>query len=263
MERGNAPVTVPVRPHFLAGAALLALGALLLLASATARPSQALDDAALVSFLGGSTLVVAGIAYWYLPSFAKRQVLAARATTYVLPVLLPLAALLQLLGAPVLARLAIALALAFLAVSLLASALAGARWRTGIPFWREGPRRRDDLAAALVLALSLVGMLATAAWAAFAPPAPRTLPLAWPASLLLFVLGALAHLLPRARGRATWAPLVLLGSVAGTAGVVLLVAFPGAWARLGLALSLGFALAALAAAPPGGGKRAGPRLRAG
>ncbi|HVM44920.1 MAG TPA: hypothetical protein VM582_03200, partial [Candidatus Thermoplasmatota archaeon] len=242
-------------------AALLALAAGILLASATVRPSAALDEGALMAFLAGSTLVIAGIAYWYLPSFAKRQVLASRATSYVLPLLLPLAPLLHLLGQRALARLAGELALAFFAVSLLASALAGRPWRRGIPFWREGPRRRDDRAAALVLALSLLALLATAAFSAIVPSAPRALALGWSASLLLFVLGALAHLLPRARARPTWAPLVVLGAAAGAAGVAALVALPSSWARLGGGLTLGFALAALAVAPPGGAKRPGPRLR--
>lgn len=251
VERGNEPGTVPVRWHFYAGGALLALAAILL-------PLVGLvpllgESAALAAFLAGCTLFVQGIAWWYLPSFAKRAVLLRPLAAFAGPVLLPLAVLAQLAGLDRTSGAIAASALSLFALILLASALAGPLWRSGVPFWREGPHRADDRAAALVLALSLVGMLAVPAVAALAP---ARVPLAWGSALLLFALGALAHLLPRSRSRASWSALVAAGALVGAAGIALLVA----GIPFSAPLSAGFLVAALAIAPPGSTKRAGPRL---
>ena len=256
-KRGNEQATVAVRYHFFTGAALLAIAAVV--AATLERLPYLTFEAAAFAFLAGCSLFVEGIALWYLPSFAKRRVVLQRLATFAGPVLFPLATAGALAGIPLARDAALALALALFAGIVLASALAGPRWRGGTPFWAEGPHQADDRAAAFTLALSLFVMIAVAA-DALAGAGERAIALAWPAALALFALGALAHLLPRSRSRAAWTPLVYGGALLGAAGVGVLLAFPAVGERVGLALCAGFALAALGIAPPGGKKRAGPRL---
>lgn len=242
-SRGNEPATVPVRPHFFVGAALVAAAALAHVAG-LAWAAHAL--------LAGLTLFAQGIAFWYLPSFAKRGVVLRPVAAYAGPFLLPAAAALQAAGARSAARWLAWAALALFALVLLASALAGPRWRGGVPFWRApGRHRAGDRAAALTFALS-------ALWMPAAPLAPVPFLHAWAFALALFALAALAHLLPRSQGRPlAWAPFLLglppaaLGALmlqGGTLGGHLLLA-----ALLLPAASLARGFAA--------DKPAGPRLR--
>lgn len=238
-ERGNDNATADVRPHAWTAAALLALGALVLLV----RPRLAT-----YALLGGATLVMETAILWYLPSFAKRAVLGPDWIAAIGPALLGAAAVTALFPLPFASILAV-LGLLHLTILVLASATLGAPWRSGIPFWRAGPHQRGDRAAAIVM---LLGLLVLAA-------SPLVHPLSiWPAGLAILALGALTHLLPRSRGRAPIAPLVLAGAaVASLAAVARFYAptIPSWLAPAGILL----AAAGLYAGPSP--KRAGPRLR--
>lgn len=268
--RGSEARDVPVRSHLLAGLGLLVGVAAL----ATLRVPLGLplpEGDLRLGGLVGATLVLQGIAYWYLPSFAKRAVtpyLAARTAPWVglLAGVVPLARLVPPGWLP--ASMALALdvvlvgAAALLAASfagvLVVSVLAGPPWRGGVPFWRkEGPFRAGDRAA---LAASASG----AAWLALAAVllvlAPRHHHLAWGAGLGLLVLGGLAHLLPRARGSPLPAGPFLAGVLLLDAGLALLAAGVTLGAPVAAAGTLATA-AALGRAVDGRGKPAGPRLR--
>lgn len=254
---------MPVRWHFYAGAALLLVAALLVAALHALPPLT--EPAALYAFLAGLTLFAQGIAYWYLPSFAKRAVVLRPLAAIAGPTLYPIALLGELAGFGLVRDVATALALAHFALTALASAWLGPRWRSGVPFWKaEGPHRHDDRAAAFVLALSLLSMLALAALLALVPEGERALAIGWPASLLLFAVGALAHLLPRSRARGAWPVVVAAAALVGALGawwIVLTEPSGRAASPIATALLLAFPIAAVAIVPPGGAKKPGPRLK--
>lgn len=258
----NARGPIAVRPHFFTGAALLAAGAIL--GVVTAYDAALLpSDAHIIGFLGGLTLFAQGIAYWYLPSFAKRSVVLDGMASYAGPILFPAALVGAIFEIDGLRGPGLILGLAIFPVVVFASAIFGPRWRSGIPFWRaEGPHRRGDVAAMLVLASAFLWMLGAAIGALRAPP---TIVVAWPTALGLFSLGALAHLVPRSRSKpALWIPflaLTLVGEIGALLATLARVGIAGKYTRAGYALLAAFALAALAIAPPGRGKRVGPRGR--
>lgn len=246
---------IPVRPHFYVGAALLALSALLGALTA-ARLSPLAPDAHLVALLGGLTLFAQAIAFWYVPSFAKREVVLDGMASYSGPILFPTALVAGALRIGNFQATLVGLALALFGVILVASALLGPKWRSGVPFWRAAsPHRAGDRAAAFTLA-SASGWFALAGVAAYVQP--RSLASAWTLALALFALGALAHLLPRARGSALRpAPFVAAVALLQVDALATLVAGRSA----PVALLVGLPLAALALAFPLRGKPAGPRLR--
>lgn len=236
-ERGNDNAVPDVRPHAWAGAALLAAGALALLV---------LPTLAAPALLAGATLVLATTLYWYLPSFAKRAVVGP-AWLAALPVVLLAAGVAAVpFGASGALQ---AAGLVALASHLLASALLGPLWRSGIPFWRTGAHEAGDRAAAIVVAMGLALLAA----------APILRPLAvWPAGILVVALGCLAHFLPRSRGRAPLASLIVAGAAVACAATLARSFAPAvpAWAAPAALLA---AAAGTYAGPAT--KRAGPRLR--
>lgn len=242
-ERGNDLATADVRPHAWTGAALLGAGALLLLVAH--RPAT-------IALLGGVTLLLESALLWYLPSFAKRSLLGPPALALAGIVLFPAATLASALAlwrpsVVVLAEALAALGLAHIALLVLSSVFFGKPWRSGIPFWRAGPHRAGDRAAALTLAVGLAFFLG--AWIL---PGPLTA--SWLVGLVLLALGALAHLLPRSRAREPIAMLVFLGL--GSAALArLLPAVPDQVLSVGLLLLSAGIIAGPAT------KRAGPRLR--
>lgn len=246
---------IPVRPHFYVGAALLALGAILAALTA-ARRNPLAPDAHLVALLGGLTLFAQGIAFWYTPSFAKREVVLDGMAAYSGPILFPAALVAGALRVGNFQATLVGLALVLFGTILLASAFAGPKWRGGVPFWRsDSPHRAGDRAAAFTLASACLWLL-LAGIAAYVRP--QALASVWPIALAVFALGALAHLLPRARGR----PLSPASFVAAVALLQLdaLVMFLQGRA-LPPALLVGLPLAGAALALPLGGKPAGSRLR--
>lgn len=254
--------TIPVRPHFFTGAALLALGAILGVATAL-RPELLAPDLHVIAYLGGLTLVAQGITFWYLPSFAKRSVVLDGMASYAGPILFPLATLGTALGQSGMRAAGLVLGLVVFAVVVLASAIAGPRWRSGIPFWRvPGEHQRGDIIAAIILASALLWFAGAGLAALLAPP---MIVVAWPVAVGLLALGGLAHLVPRSRSRPLNAPLLLAAVALGEAGALgATLAREGIaieWARAARALLAAFALAALAIAPPGRRKSAGARAR--
>lgn len=251
---------VGVRPHGFAGAALLTAGAALGLAGALGIGRLA-SDLHQVALLGGLTLLAQAVAFWYLPSFAKREVVLDGMASYAGPVLFPAALLAGAIGSGAARTTMLFFGLSLFPILLVASALFGPRWRGGTPFWRTGGHRTGDTLALLAFATAAFWFAASAALALLRPPG---LVVAWPAALALFALGALAHLLPRLRGREAWWPLFAAGLALANAGALFatavrigepLVRF--AWTY---PLLFGFVLAGIALAPPGG-KHAGPRMR--
>lgn len=236
-ERGNDNAVPDVRPHAWTGAALLAVGAIALLV----RPAFAAP-----ALLAGATLVIATTLYWYLPSFAKRAVLGPAWGASLAPALLVAGVIAAPWGASGALQ---AAGLVALAAHLLASAALGARWRSGIPFWRAGSHRAGDLAAALAIAMGLV-LLATG---------PIVHPLAvWPTGLLVVGSGCLAHFLPRSRGRDPIAPLVILGAAVACVATFARFYAPSIPAPIAPAALLAAAFGIHAGRAT---KRAGPRLR--
>lgn len=253
MDRGNEAAAVDVRPHAYVGAALLLAAALALLA-----PRFVGADARALATLGAATLLLQAVLFWYLPSFAKRRVVLDGMATYAGPILLPVALAVALVPLP-LRDVALGLALALFGGILLASAAFGPRWRSGVPFWRaEGQHRRGDLAAMLALASGALWLLAEGVALLLWPrEGARALAVAWPAALALLALGALAHLVPRARGRPLAWRVFLAGAAAFQLGAALFALADAP--RVAGALVAGLPVCALAMAGPG--KRAGPRMR--
>lgn len=246
---------IPVRPHFYTGAALLVLGAVLGALTA-ARRNPLAADAHLVALLGGLTLFAQGIAFWYTPSFAKREVVLDGMASYSGPILFPAALLAGALRVGNFQATLVGLALLLFGVILLASALAGPKWRGGVPFWRAAsPHRAGDRAAAFTLASASCWLLLAGAAAYLRPQALASV---WPAALALFALGAVAHLLPRARGRPL-RPAPFVAAIALLQLDALAMFLQGR--ALPAALLVGLPLAAAALAFPLRGKPAGPRLR--
>lgn len=258
-----------MRPHFFVGAALLAAAAVLGVATAL-RPALVARDLHVIAYLGGLTLVAQGIAYWYLPSFAKRAVILDGMASYSGPILFPAALLGIAIGAARVRAPTLFLGLSLFSVVVFASVLAGPRWRSGIPFWRaDGPHRRGDRAAAVVLASAFAWFLLAAIASVGTLTALRigtqtALIVAWPTALAFFALGALAHLVPRARSRPMLVPLFLASALIAQFGALSATAarlgIAGPWTRGGYVLLLAFLLAALAVAPPRRRKPAGPRM---
>jgi hypothetical protein len=222
----------------------------------------------------GSTLLVAGIACWYLPSFAKRAV-TPRLAAQAIPVLGGAAAGAELLrvilpqapGLGAAADVGMGLTLLALATVLLVSPLAGPPWRGGTPAWRKpGDFRMGDLAALAGFASSAALLVHAGVLIVLAPVEgifPGSFSFSWPLGLVLFVLAGLAHLLPRARGAPMVAALFLAG-VALADGALLLLYGPGdAPDFTPGALGAGLLLCAVALGVHGRGrgKPAGPRLR--
>lgn len=261
--RGAGVATIAVRPHFFAGFALLAASAILgVLTAAGKGPFDA--DAHLIAYLGGLTLFAQGIAFWYLPSFAKRSVVLDGMADYAGPLLFPAAAIGALVRSAQLRGTMLALGLVLFAIVVLASAAFGPRWRSGIPFWKhDGPFRSGDLAAALTHAAASLSFAAAGIAALLAPAA---LILAWPMALALFVIAHIAHLAPRGRGRPLLVAPFAIGILAATVGATLLAlaragvvnAIPS---RLSIVLLAGFALAGVGIAAPPRTKGRGPRTR--
>lgn len=253
---------IGVRPHFFVAGALLLLAALLGVATALRVPGLA-PDLYVLALLGGLTLLAQAIAYWYVPSFTKRSVILDGMATYAGPILFPAAVLGAILRTQTVRGPALLLGLGLFSVVALGSALFGPPWRSGIPFWRTpGPHQQGDRLAAITLATAFLWIAGAGLCAMYAPP---LLAIAWPLGLAFFALGALAHLVPRGRARPMIASLYAASLLLAQAGaIVALLAragVAGPWTRAGYALLAGFALAALALAPPGPGKRAGPRMR--
>ena len=257
---------IPVRPHVFAGGALLALSALLGLLVSVETP-RVPGEAFLVALLGGLGLFAQAIAGWYLPSFAKRRIILAPVATWAGPVLLPLATLAALLSQPLARDALFALGFATFAAIALASALVGPSWRRGIPFWRApGDFRSGDSAAALALCLSFL-------WAVAMPGllarelglVAGVLPFAAVVFLALFVLGGLAHLVPRSRGRRAWAIVVgaaaAIGTLAGILSLGLAFGLEIPQRLVPFLLLIAIPLGALGIAPPGPAKPAGARMR--
>lgn len=278
-----ADLDVHVRPHLVVAWGILALSALLGLAHGLlglrAEPADVLRLG-----LVGATLLAQGIAYWYLPSFAKRAVVpasAARAAPWLalaaaagalVAILVESAGSLFASNAAVLVFVlgtfvgvvALALLLGSFALVLGASPLLGPPWRGGTPFWRkESPYRAGDRAALAAFASAILWLVLTAVWVAeraFQPLDGPALP-GWLLALGTLVLGSLAHLLPRARG----APLASIPFVAGVvvldAGGLLLTHTDAGWSYV--LLGLGGILAGVGLALPraGRGKPPGPRMR--
>lgn len=234
--RGNDLATADVRPHAWTGAILLAAGAL-------AFPFLARGPA--TALLGGATLLLECVLLWYLPSFAKRRLVGPWWLPLAGVVAFPAAAAFALVD-PAVSRVLAGIGLAHLALLALASAARGAPWRGGVPFWSAGPHREGDGAAAVAMAGGLVLLLAAAFDAR-----------AWIPGLALVAAGALAHLVPRARGRAPLAPAAYAG-----AGMVFMAALL-TWARPVPHAVTAAGLLLLAGGIAGGraGKKAGPRLR--
>jgi hypothetical protein len=269
---------VSVRVHGFVGAALLALAApLALLAALRFGPFDA--DLHLLAALGGMTLLLEAVAFWYLPSFAKREIVLDGMASYSGVILFPAALVgavfdiggMRVVGPP--------LALGIFGIILLASPLVGKRWRGDtvtagggealvdrdpprVPFWRtEGPFRVGDFASMLTLASAAIWFVATGILGLLRPTLVAVL---WPVGLCLITLGALAHYVPRNRGRAMSVFPFLAGVAAFEVGAVM-----HGLARLGFAVPLdiasgllvGLPLAGLALAPPVATKKAGARMR--
>ena len=196
----------------------------------------------------GGTLVLATALYWYLPSFTKRAVIGPTWAAAGPPVLMALGALAWLLALGVGGAL-FASGLVLLAVHLLTSAALGPAWRSGIPFWRAGAHRAGDLAAAATVTIGLL-LLASS---------PIVHPLAvWPTGLVILCLGALAHFLPRSRGRAPLAPVVIAGAAIASAAAIARFYAPAIPAFV-VPAGVGVAAMGIHAGPAT--KRAGPRLQ--
>jgi hypothetical protein len=215
-ERGNDAVTVAVKPHAIVAVALLLVAAACGLATALDAPYVP-EDAHVIVALFGLTLLAESLVLWYLPSFAKRALVAPALAQHAGPWLFPLATIGILVGswAALVGSLLAALALAAFAYAMLGSALGGEPWRSGIPFWQEGKHRAGDAAAAVAFTSGAVGFALVAALTALSPIGVRSAAalVLWFASLGLLALGALAHLLPRGRG----APLAQRPLVVGIA----------------------------------------------
>jgi hypothetical protein len=265
---------VRVRPHLVLAWTLL-LGTALMTGIATLAASPGVMDALpmlRLALLGG-TLLVAGIACWYLPSFAKRAV-TPRLLAQAIPVLGGAAAAAELLrvivpsapGVGAAADVGTGLTLLALAAVLLVSPLAGPSWRGGVPAWRKAGGFQGGDRAALAGFASAAAWLALAGCLLAAAPARGLLPgsfhVSWPVGLALFVLSGLAHLVPRARGAPLVAGLFLLGVLLAD-GAMLLQSADAAPAVASGALGAGLLLcaAALGVHGRGRGKPAGPRLR--
>lgn len=255
--------TIGVRPHGFTAAGLLAASALLGLLGAfdLAFLPAFPPDAYLIALLGGLTLLAQAVSFWYLPSFAKREVVMDGMASYAGPLLFPAAVVAALIGSGAARTTMLVLGLSLFPLVLVASALFGPRWRSGVPFWRKGEHRTGDTLALAGFAASMLWFAAAAVLAAVRPPG---LVIAWPTALALFAVSALAHLVPRARGREAWWPLFGAGLVLANAGAIFATALRVGEPLVRLAwtypLLLGFAVAGLALARPGG-KRAGPRMR--
>ncbi|HUR68895.1 MAG TPA: hypothetical protein VM370_06580 [Candidatus Thermoplasmatota archaeon] len=251
---------IGVRVHGYAAAALLALAAPLGILAALRRGPFA-PDLHLLAALGGLTLLMQCILYWYLPSFAKREVSFEGMASYSGPILFPATLVGAALDMGALRVGLPAIGLGIFGAILLLSPVVGRRWRSGVPFWRTpGPFQRGDRLSMMTLAAGALWLL-LCAWLGFTRP--TMLALVWPIALLTLVLGALAHYVPRGRGRAMLAAAYALGACAFTLGAALLVAErAGAAIPRGLPESLiaGLLVAGAAIAPPGAAKAAGARL---
>lgn len=273
-RRGNEPATVPVRPHFATGAVVLALAPVVGLLWTLGVPRVGPNLPVLLALMG-LTLVAQGIAFWYLPSFAKRAVVPSGIAAYAGPVLLGFATLAAVVGPasgivellrP--ATVTLGLALVLFPFTLVASVVAGPRWRQGTPFWRAGgAHERGDRAALAAFAAACAWLAAAGGLLLYAPrPGIGAVTLAWLLGLALFAAGALAHLLPRGAG----APLAWAGFAAGLVAANLGGALTF-WATLApdpvdpvyaaLLLGGGLGLVASALLPRRGAKPAGPRAR--
>lgn len=272
--RGNEPATIPVRPHFALGGLLVALAALAALLWTAGVPRVAPNLHVLLGLMG-LTLVAQGVAYWYMPSFAKRAVVPSGIAAYAGPMLFGVAAsaatVAVLAGLGNLLRpatVSLGLALLLFPFTLVASALAGPRWRGGVPFWRAGGHHeRGDRAALAGFASASVWLAAAGALLLFSrTPGIGLVGLAWLLGLALFVLAALAHLAPRAAGVPLSWGAYAVGLVAANAGGALVLwgfASPEALDPLYASILLGGGLGLLAStlAHRPGAKAAGPRWR--
>lgn len=253
---------IGVRWHAFVGAALLALAVPLAMLAAL-RLTPLPRDLHLTAILGGLTLFAQATAFWYLPSFTKRAVALDGLAAYSGPLLLPAGIVGALLGFLAFRASLPSIAVGIFGIILLATPLAGARWRSGIPFWRTpGPHQPGDRAAMVALAAAAIALLAAGVVGLFAPP---LLAWAWPASLGAFALGALGHLVPRARGRPLLVTPFLTGVACYHSGAILIFATRSGRSFgdsfLGEALLAGAALALAAMLGPGSAKAAGPRWR--
>ena len=246
---GSALTFLSVRPHAYVGAALLALAALQTALRSTPWIGRDPD----LALLGGLTLLLQCVAFWYVPSFAKREIVLKPIAAWSGPLLFPLALVLSYVSFD-LWTLAAGIGLLAFAIVLAASVVAGPKWRSGIPFWRaDSPHRAGDRAAMLAFASAI-------AWWGLALPLRLARPfgpdLAWIVGLACFATGGLAHLLPRARGvpASAWTLLGALAIVHVAAVATALDRAPRAALPLAV-VALGFAILPL------GGKAAGPRLR--
>jgi hypothetical protein len=246
--------TISVRTHAYVAAGLLAITPPLAMLTAL-RIGPFHPETHLLAALGGLTLLAQAVAFAYLPSFTKRELVLDGLASYAGPVLFPLAVVGAVLRIGAVRLVAPTLALALFGAILLASAAFGKRWRTGTPFWRApGEFRAGDIAALVAFASAAAWLLATGL---LSMARPTLLTFLWPCALALFALAALAHYVPRNRGRPIIWWLFLAGVLALQAGVALRT-----FARVDEAtwLLLGLPLAALAIAPPAATKRAGARM---
>lgn len=252
---------IGVKLHGFVAAALLALAApLAILAALHVGPLD--PDLHLLAALGGLTLLLQAVTFWYLPSFAKREVVFEGMAAYSGIILFPAALLGAAFKLGALRVTAPPLALLVFGVILLGSALFGKRWRSGVPFWKtESPFRIGDIAAMVTLASGALWLIAAGTLGYLVP---TLLAVFWPVALLLVTLGALAHYVPRNRGRPLWVAPYLLGLAAFEAGVLLYVlarldVLPHM--QLATALLAGLPVAGLALSPPVPTKQAGARMK--
>ncbi|GEM_PF-3887644 len=259
---------VDVRLHVAVGLALGALAAASALAPALGSPVPA-PDAHVPLALASLTLLAEALAFWYVPSFAKRSLVAPAVAQHAGPWLLGLGALAAALGGPLdaAAAVAFALALASFGAILLMSGLRGEPWRGGVPFWRtEGGHRAGDSAAVFALASGAAAFLVAGALLALLPLRSTAPTIAWLAALALFALGGLAHLVPRSRGAPLAAGPLRAGVALVDAGALLavlvfLAPLPlGAPAALVLGAGVVLAVGSLARPAPEAKPR-GPRAR--
>lgn len=257
---GPRVATIGVKQHAFVGAALLAFAAIV---AAVGPFLGTRRDLVFLPAMAGFTLFAQAMVFWSFPSFAKRELVLDGFASYAGPTLLPVALVGSLVNAPSIRDPTLGLALAFFGLIPLASAWWGKPWRSGVPFWRTASAfRQGDLAAMLALAAGSAWLVLAGLAGMFAP---RAVVILWPVGLALVALGALAHLVPRARGRAPWTTLFTTGVAAGQAGALYLLwapAFaPDASTLAARVLLAGFPLAALALTPPRPTKLGGIRWR--
>lgn len=229
---------IAVRVHV---ALALALGVAAALDAAIPSPAQASH---VIPALAACTLLAQALAFWYLPSFAKRELAAPALAEHAAPWLVAAAGLSALSPVEPLTALLLVAGLGVFGGVLLASLVQGKPWRGGVPFWRaEGHHRAGDGAAAWALASGIAWLLVAALLFVLLPVRSVLPLLAWIASLATFALGGLAHWIPRLRGAKLAARPFRAGIVAFDAGALV----------AGATLAIVPALGALAAFLLGGG----------